>query len=84
MKFEDILKKFEEYKEKYGEESHRHISEILDDIKPFHKEYFENRKDNIAKRNSGLIVDHEQSWKSFLGNNIENFFTQILKMKLEN
>jgi len=53
MKFEDLVRLYEEKKEKYGAEAYKHISELLREAKELHK------KDWL--KNPTPNKDHEQS-----------------------
>jgi len=53
MKFEDLVKLYEEKKKKYGIDTYKHISELLEEAKILHKQDWEK---NPTKKN-----DHEQS-----------------------
>ena len=58
MKFEDLVRLYEEKEEKkkkYGLEAYKHISELLKEAKEIHK------KDWLKKPTPNK--DHEQSWK---------------------
>lgn len=67
MTFADILAKYEEYKIKYGADASKYISELFAEMKPLHKEF------------KGALIDHEQSWKSFLGGILENLLQAIIQ-----
>ncbi len=71
MKFEDLLKLYEEKKNKYGAESYRHISAMLKEAKDLHK------KDWL--KNPTTNKDHEQSWRAFKGKNLEKLIMHIIK-----
>ena len=65
----DLVQIFEDKKKTYGIDSYRHISEILREAKSIHKKYFDTRPD---------MIDHEQSWRAFKGNNLERLLIHIL------
>ena len=75
MTFQDLLKLYEEKKEKYGIEAYRHISELLSEAKEIHKSDW--LKNPTPKK------DHEQSWKGFKGNNLEKLIVHIIKDEVE-
>jgi len=75
MKFLDLLKLYEEFKRKYGEEAYRHISELLKAAKVIHKENW------LKSPTPGR--DHEQSWRSFKGKNLEKLVVYIIKDEVE-
>jgi len=65
MKFEDLIALYEKNKKKYGDETYRHISSILTQAKKQHKQDFKGN-------------DHEQSWRSFKGKNLEKLIQYII------
>lgn len=65
----DLVQIFEDKKKTYGIDTYRHISEILSEAKSIHKKYFDTRPD---------IINHEQSWRAFKGNNLERLLIHIL------
>jgi type II restriction enzyme len=65
----DLVQIFENKKKAYGIDTYRHISEILREAKSIHKKYFDTRPD---------MIDHEQSWRAFKGNNLERLLIYIL------
>ncbi len=70
MKFNDLVKIYEKAKKKYGKDTNRHISEILALAKKEHKKDFEGE-------------DHEQSWRSFKGKNLEKLIEYIITDEVE-
>ncbi len=64
--FNDLLDIYKKYKQKYGDNAYKFISRILQEAKPLHKSKFEGK-------------DHEQSWRSFKGKNLEKLILFILK-----
>jgi type II restriction enzyme len=69
MNFNDIQTLYEKYKEQYGKDTYKKISEILIEAKEKHKEDF------LKKRPNG---DHEQSWRAFKGKNLEKLIIYII------
>ena len=65
MKFKDLIALYEKNKKKYGDETYRHISSILTQAKKQHKQDFKGN-------------DHEQSWRSFKGKNLEKLIQYII------
>jgi len=61
----DIIKIYKTKKEKYGAQAYRYISEVLKEAKSQHKKNFKGN-------------DHEQSWRSFKGKNLEKLIEYIL------
>ncbi|MEM2917362.1 MAG: BsaWI family type II restriction enzyme [Candidatus Bathyarchaeia archaeon] len=75
MKFQDLVTLYEKKKAIYGTEAYKHISELLDEAKELHK------KDWMKKPTPSK--DHEQSWKSFKGKNLEKLIIYIIKDEVE-
>lgn len=71
MKFEDLVKIYEDFKSKYGREAYKYISQIFNIAKEIHKKQWEN-----SPTPSG---DHEQSWKAFKGKNLEKLIIYIIE-----
>ena len=71
MDIEDLLILYRKFQKKYGEETYKHISKILNQAKKQHKKDFQGD-------------DHEQSWRSFKGKNLEKLIVYIIKDKVEN
>lgn len=65
MTYEDLEKLYERKKKVYGKDTFKHVSEILSDAKKQHKKDFKG-------------VDHEQSWRSFKGKNLEKLIEHII------
>jgi type II restriction enzyme len=70
MKFDDLIKIYELEKKKYGNEAHKHISDIFRKAKEIHKQDFS-------------LTDHEQSWRAFKGKNLEKLLMYIVKDQIE-
>lgn len=75
MTTKDLIKIYENKKEKYGSQAYRHISDLLREAKVTHK------KDWV--KNPTPNRDHEQSWKGFKGNALENLILYILTDAVE-
>lgn len=84
MTIKDLIKLYEEKKKRFGVNTHRYISNLLDEAKEFHKKDF--FKSSTAKRAiaEGRQPDHEQSWRAFKGKNLEKLIVHILKEEVEN
>lgn len=65
MTFDDLISLYNKKKEKYGKEAYRHISNLLREAKAKHKMDFNG-------------FDHEQSWRSFKGKNLEKLIEFII------
>lgn len=68
----DIIQLFEKERAIRGVEAYRYVSKILKEAKELHRQYF---------LTTGKI-DHEQSWRSFKGNNLERLLTHILDVEV--
>jgi type II restriction enzyme len=71
MKFEDIVKMYENKKKQYGAKAYKHISELFIEAKELHKNDFDKE-------------DLGQSWKPFKGKNLEKLITYIIREQIEN
>lgn len=65
MTFDDLLHLYELKKQTYGIEAYRHISNLLREVKDLHRRDFTG-------------TDHEQSWRSFKGKNLEKLIEAII------
>lgn len=75
MTFKDLLRLYEEKKEKYGIETYKHISALLSEAKEIHKrDWLKSPTPN---------KDHEQSWRAFKGKNLEKLVIHIIKDEVE-
>jgi len=75
MKFQDLVRLYEEKKKHYGKDAFRYISELLREAKEIH------RRDWLRKPTKGK--DHEQSWRAFKGKNLEKLVIHIIKDEVE-
>jgi len=75
MKFEDLIRLYEEKKKRYGSEVYKHISELLKEAKKIHK------RDWLREPTPNK--DHEQSWRAFKGKNFEKLIMYIIKDEVE-
>lgn len=71
MTFKDLVKLWDKYKQKYGKEAYRHISELLREAKEIHKSDF--------AKNPTPKGSHNDSWRSFKGKNLEKLIAHIIK-----
>lgn len=75
MKIRDLIKLYEEKRALYGNDTYKHISELLREAKKIHYQ------DWLKKPTpSG---DHEQSWRAFKGKNYEKLVLYIIKNEVE-
>ncbi|PJE67416.1 DNA modification methylase [Candidatus Shapirobacteria bacterium CG10_big_fil_rev_8_21_14_0_10_40_9] len=75
MDSRDLIKLYEKKKDQYGSNTFRHISELLKEVKIFHK------KDWLKAPTPNK--DHEQSWRAFKGKNLEKLVIHIIKDEVE-
>jgi len=75
MTFEDLIKLYEKYKQKYKQEAYKYISELFAEAKIIYK------KDWLKKPSPGQ--DFEQSWKPFKGHNLEKLILYIIQKEIE-
>jgi type II restriction enzyme len=75
MRFEDLVNLYEEKKRIYGEDTYKHISEILREAKELHRRAWQRAP--TPQR------DHEQSWRAFKGKNLEKLVMYIIKDEVE-
>jgi len=75
MKFQNLIQLYERKKKQYGKEAFKYISQILQEAKKLHKrDWLKNPTPN---------KDHEQSWRSFKGKNLEKLIMYIIKEEVE-
>lgn len=75
MEFQDLIRLYEQKKKQYGEEAFKYISQILKEAKELHKrDWLKNPTPN---------KDHEQSWRSFKGKNLEKLIMYIIQDQVE-
>src|SRR3990167_3377781 len=70
MKFEDLVKIYEEKKKKCEIDAYKHISEVLKEAKIMHKKDWQ--------KTPTANGDHEQSWRAFKGKNLEKLIVHII------
>jgi len=75
MKYSDLLDMYRAFTEKYREDTYKHISTLLREAKEVH------RRDWEKSPTPGK--DHEQSWRSFKGKNLQKLLMEILRDELE-
>lgn len=75
MTYKDLLKLYEDKKRKFGNNTYKHISNLLKEAKEIHKyDWLKNPTPN---------KDHEQSWRAFKGKNLEKLVIHIIKDEVE-
>ena len=75
MKLKDLIEMYEDKRKQFGIEAYKHITELLGEAKEIH------RRDFLS--NPTPQGDHEQSWRSFKGKNLEGLITYIIKDEIE-
>jgi len=75
MVFADLVRLYEARKAQFGGEAHRHISDLLREAKELHRRDF--------LRHPTPRGDHEQSWRSFKGKNLEKLVAYIIRDQVE-
>ena len=75
MKLSDLIRIYENKKEKFGINTYKHVSELLSEAKDLHRRDF--------LRNPTPQGDHEQSWRAFKGKNLEKLIAYIIKDEVE-
>jgi len=75
MTFKDLTQLWEKYKKKYGVDAYRHVSQLLREAKELHRRDF--------LRHPTPRGDHEQSWRSFKGKNLEKLVAYIIKDEVQ-
>ena len=75
MDFEDLKRLYLKKREQYGNETYKHISELLKETKEIH------RQDWLRHPTSS--GDHEQSWRAFKGKNLEKLVQFIITKEVE-
>ena len=75
MRFQDLIKLYEEKKKQYKADAFRHISQLLREAKELHKKDWQ--------KSPTPNKDHEQSWRAFKGKNLEKLVIHIIKDEVE-
>lgn len=78
MNYKDLIALYDTKKKKFGNDTYKHVSTILQEAKKIHKKDFLNG--STAKRDlkEGRTPDHEQSWRAFKGKNLEKLIMHII------
>lgn len=83
MTFNDLLKLYNQKKEVHGKKTYKYMSQLLQEAKIIHKEYFLRSATATKARAKGKTPDHEQSWRAFKGKNLEKLVIHIIKDEVE-
>ena len=75
MNAKELIKMYEEKRNLYGLNTHKHISELLKEAKEVH------HRDWLKKPTPNR--DHEQSWRAFKGKNFEKLVLYIIRKEIE-
>jgi type II restriction enzyme len=78
MNSDDLVALYEKRKAKYGKDTYRHVSEVLEEAKIIHKKDFSTSTTAIIAKKNGKVPDHEQSWRAFKGKNLEKLIIHII------
>ena len=84
MNIKDLIKMYDNYKTRFGEDACRKISSILMEAKEIHRTDFANSPTARRAIAEGRQPDHEQSWRAFKGKNLEKLIVHIIKDEVEN
>lgn len=75
MDIKDLIKLYEDKRKVYGDETYKHISELLNEAKDIH------HRDWLRKPTP--TGDHEQSWRAFKGKNYEKLILYIIEKEVK-
>jgi len=75
MQFKDLVAIFEKWKARYGKDTYRYVSAILEEGKEVHYRDW--------SQNPTRAGDHEQSWRAFKGKNLEKLIIHIIQEEVE-
>lgn len=75
MQIQDLIELYEEKKKIYGNETYKHISDLLKEAKQLHYQDW--------SKNPTESKDHEQSWRAFKGKNLEKLILHMIKKEVE-
>lgn len=78
MNADDLIALYEKRKAKYGKDTYRHVSEVLEEAKSIHKKDFSKSITAKIAIKNGKVPDHEQSWRAFKGKNLEKLIIHII------
>jgi len=83
MNIDDLIEIYEQRKKQFGDETFKHISEILSEAKEQHRIDFLESKTAERAYAEGREPDHEQSWRAFKGKNLEKLILYIIQDEVE-
>lgn len=79
MKGQDLIKLYDEMKAKYGKDTYKYVSDLLDKAKEIHRKDFAKSATAKLAEKEGRVPDHEQSWRAFKGKNLEKLIMHIVE-----
>ena len=82
--FDNLKEMYQNYKERYGNEAYKYISNLLIEAKELHREAFMESDEAQRRISHGQQIDHEQSWRAFKGKNLEKLILFMLEVEVEN
>lgn len=83
MTFNDLLELYNKKKAYYGKDTYKYISQILQEAKEIHRKNFFEKRISFKKSKNGNVPDHEQSWRSFKGKNLEKLIIHIIEEEVK-
>lgn len=82
MTIKDLLQLYDAYKGKYGTETYRYISQLMQEAKIIRRRFFLRSASAQKARAKGKTPNHEQSWRAFKGKNLEKLIVHIISQKV--
>jgi type II restriction enzyme len=83
MKFNDLIRMYDEKKGQYGDKAYLHVSEIFEEARERYKSEYLSSPRAARLRTQGKTPDAEQSWKPFKGANFEKLVLYIIRQEVE-
>lgn len=83
MEFEDVKKRFERFKNKYGKGAYKKIDSFLESIK---EEYLTEKTNKLFKSGLKKLDSHNkarQAWKTFVGGSLERLLFLMIEQMLK-
>lgn len=79
MNSKDLIRLYDQMKGKYGKDTYKHVSDLLNEAKEIHKKDFASSATANRAIAAGRVPDHEQSWRAFKGKNLEKLIMHIIE-----